>query len=72
MISNKKKRTQQEKTNAKNSKKLIKFTSTLQSTLMKHKSAIPPLFLSMLQRVDMNMKKYFPQLSEERRYRYFF
>jgi hypothetical protein len=70
MISNKKKRTQEEKLNAKNSKKLIKFATTLTSTLTKHKSAIPPMLLSVMQRIDTNMKKYFPDMPEETRYRY--
>jgi hypothetical protein len=69
MISNKKKRTQEEKLNAKNSKKLIKFATTLTSTLTKHKSAIPPMLLSVMQRIDTNMKKYFPDMPEETRYR---
>jgi len=69
MISNKKKRTQEEKHSARNAKKLIKFVTILTTTLNKHKGAIPPMFLSVLQRIDYNMKKYFPDLLEETRYR---
>jgi len=69
MISNKKKRTQQEKISSKNAKKLMKFVTMLTTTLFKHKAAIPPMLISILQRIDFNMKKYFPNLPEETRYR---
>jgi hypothetical protein len=70
MTSNKKRRTQEHKQSVKNSKKLIKFGALLQTTLMKHRGAIPPQMVALLQRIDSNMKKHFPDMPEEMRYRY--